>query len=174
MRMLALLLSAAALVAAEPVSVPADRIAALTFEDCRADNAYVTPVRDPAKLAPEAAERFAAWLTRFEAWTPGQDADPQRRACALFDCAAMHDIARNEFEGEIARTVFDRLRATIPRDELVQCCARLVEGIDGCAVTVAAPELLGFPGSFQAEAVRPRARLYAKKLLGRVLGVLSE
>jgi len=177
-RILAVLLAASALasalVSAELPVVPEERIAALTFDDCRVDTGYVAPVRDPAALDAERAARFAVWLERFATWEPGLDADPQRRVCALLDCAAMHDIARNEFEGEVARTVFDRLRADIPRDDLVRCCARLVEASDGCPVTVKAPELLGIPGSFEPIAVRQRAQLYAKKLLGRLLGALPE
>lgn len=178
MKPVALLLLASAALAADAGAGSGatvdPRLASMSFDDCRGDDGYAAPVRDPAALTGERAEAFARWSAALAAWPPGQDADPQRRTAALLDAAAMHDLGRNAFEGEAARAIFDRLRSSVPHDDLVRCCVRLIDGTDGCATTVQAPELTGIDGAFDASKVRERAQVYAKKLLGRLLGRLPE
>ena len=84
---------------------------------------------------------------------------------------AMADIGRSDFEGETAFVIFARLRESVPDDELARAAAWVaLKPDEGKAVTTA--PALNMENNLAEADVRERAALYAKKLLGRVLGKL--
>jgi hypothetical protein len=149
-------------------------LAALSFADCEEDDGYVAPVKESlAELAsdPQRAERFAVFFQTVGTWPGAKGEDTTARTFALLNVAALVDMSRGEFEAELARAVFDSLIKDVPRERLIEDAATItLQRYPGKALTVI-PELgLGMP--LEQKDVQTRTELYAKKLLGRLLGKL--
>ena len=161
--------------AAEPTGgAGSASVSAIRFDDLRRDNRYVAPLRPTLDhLIGERGERFAAWRSRWTAWTAGMSASaaPERIRAAV-QLAALADLGRHEFEGEIAHVVFVELRARERPDDLRQALTAMILHPGDGPVRRTAPEL-GIAAVVEEAQLRERSALYARKLLGRVLGVLT-
>jgi hypothetical protein len=81
------------------------------------------------------------------------------------------DLAQNEFESQIPYLIFERLKKDLPKEKLKKALAWVIlKPDDGKVVLKAAG--LGFEDEMLETDVRERAAIYAKKLLGRMLGKL--
>ena len=82
-------------------------------------------------------------------------------------------MSEDVHEGEIARVVFDQLRAEYGDKRLSQVLAWIILfPQEGTAVT-SAPEL-GFRRQFREDVIRERTVLYARKFLGRLRGKIRD
>lgn len=159
--------------AAEPYEAVSDaQVRSLTFEDCTVDDDHVGPLAAGLDHLQDAArKRFDEWAAKLEKWEPAKAEALGEKVRALLTLAALADLARTEFEGEIAYAVFERLKKDVPRDKLLKAAAWVALHPGEGKATLSAPELgLDTP---PAEAqIRERSVLYAKKLAGRLLGKL--
>jgi hypothetical protein len=113
---------------------------------------------------------FAA---RLRAWAPGNVPDPGQAARNLLCVAAIGDVSEDLHEGEIARLVFDELRASYPEPRLRRILAWVIlYPQEGTAIT-SAPEL-GLRHQIREDIVRQRNTIYAKKFLGRLMGAIRD
>jgi hypothetical protein len=87
----------------------------------------------------------------------------------LLSLCAIADLDQYQYEGEIPNVVFAQLRSQFPAPQLEQILTFIILHPPGQLPTAAAD--LGIPDEQQAGDVRDRTVQYAKKLLGRLLGV---
>lgn len=148
------------------------QIATITYENLPGDNELVTRLAPPL-VQPFASARLESIATRLAVWAPAQTQNSGENIRQLVALAALADLAQDPQEGEIARLVYDRLRAAHPADELRRSLAWIILcPDDGTVVTSASA--FGLRREIDENAVRNRAPLYAQKFLGRELGRIRE
>ncbi len=148
------------------------QIATITYENLPGDNELVTRLAPPL-VRPFASARLESIATRLAVWAPAQTENSGENIRQLVALAALADLAQDPQEGEIARLVYDRLRAAHPADELRRGLAWIILcPDDGTVVTSASA--FGLRREIDENAVRNRAPLYAQKFLARELGRLRE
>ena len=148
------------------------QIATITYENLPGDNELVTRLAPPL-VQPFASARLESIATRLAVWAPAQTQNSGENIRQLVALAALADLAQDPQEGEIARLVYDRLRAAHPADELRRGLAWIILcPDDGTVVTSASA--FGLRREIDENAVRNRAPLYAQKFLGRELGRIRE
>jgi len=152
-------------------SVTRAEIRAITYDDLPGDSEFVTRLSPP--LAGAAAERMAGFREELGAWAPGLDPDRGQAARSLLSVAAIADLSVDPREAEIARVVLDTLRARYGREELERVLGWIILSPAAGSVVTSAPEL-GLARHPPEAVVRQRVQLYAKKLLGRLEGALTE
>ena len=99
--------------------------------------------------------------------------DPAQAARNLLSVASNADVTANYREAEIARVVFDLLRERYKREQLVRMLAWIILNPDEGGVVAQAPEL-GLQRRPPEPIIRDRNSLYARKLLGRLLGKIPD
>ena len=141
------------------------------------DEGVVTPIAPPDE-DPEAdvAEQVETLRTRLADWPPGKVADPVQRARNLLYVAAVPDVIQAPIERFAPRTVYDRLQVDIPKPQLVQALFWIaLHPMEGDDSAVEQLPLLGMNyGPTDIDETRNRAAFYAVKLLGRLLGRITE
>ncbi|MFT3828329.1 MAG: ABC transporter permease [Opitutaceae bacterium] len=148
------------------------QIAAITYENLPGDDELVTRFARPL-ARPLVSARLLTISERLPAWTAANSDNPGEAIRCLVSLATIADLAQDPQEGEIARLVFDHLRATFPEPELRRGLAWVVLRPDDGTAPTNAPAL-GFRRELAEDAVRNRAPLYAQKFLGRLTGQLRE
>jgi len=155
-------------------------INSITYDDLQDDGSFVTPiVASVDDLSPDIQKWTADFRAKLNAWPPGNVPDPLERTRNLLNLAAVADLAQFQYEGEVARVVFDKLllpptSLNQPSDRLTQekiSAYIILHPLDG-GVLRAVPEF-GIPEKQEESGVRTRTTQYAKKLLGRLLGKLG-
>jgi ABC-2 type transport system permease protein len=152
-------------------AVTAAQIAAVTYDDLPGDNELATRLAPP--FGPADAARMAEFRARLEGWEPGKVEDAGQAARNLLSVAAVADITANLREAEIARVVFDVLRARYMRDDLERILTWTILNPDTGGVVTRMPEL-GLRRRPSEGIVRERVSLYAEKLLGRLVGKIPD
>ena len=104
--------------------------------------------------------------------TEGRTANSGEAIRHLVCVATLADLAQDPQEGEIARLVYDQLRADFSDEDLRRALAWIVLCPDDGTVLTSAPAL-GLRREIDENAIRNRASLYAEKFLGRVTGRLG-
>lgn len=186
---LLLALLAAALTAAAPATSPADKkpaepfdsitqqqIDAITYDDVAVDNGFVTPLaRDLSHLDgdDERKGRFEDFVDRLEDWQPGKDQSVAQRVRNWMAVCTFGDLGRSEFEAEVPYAVFEKLKQDTPRDQLIKALAWVILKPNEGKTVTKAPEL-GVDDELDEEQVRVRSAIYARKLLGRLMGKLPK
>ena len=141
------------------------------------DEGVVTPIapegEDPD---PDVAEQVEMLRTRLADWPPGKVADPVQRARNLLYVAAVPDVIQAPIERFAPRTVYDRLQVDIPKPQLVQALFWIaLHPMEGDDSAVDQLPLLGMNyGATDIDETRNRTAFYAVKLLGRLLGRITE
>jgi ABC-2 type transport system permease protein len=149
-----------------------EQIDSVTYDNLPGDAEFVSRLARPdhGSLSPAGLEEFAA---KLRPWGPGAVADPGQRARNLLSVAAIADVSQDAHEGEIARLIFDELRAEFGDERLSRILAWIIlypqEGTAICS----APEL-GLARQYKEEVIRQRIDLYSRKFLGRLRGKISE
>jgi ABC-2 type transport system permease protein len=151
-------------------SITDAQIAEITYDDLPGDGEFVTRLA-PAFSSAEAA-RMDGFAAALRAWAPGRADDPAQGVRNLLSVASIADLTANYREAEIARVVLDLLRERFPRDELERVLAWIILNPDEGAVVAHAPEL-GLNRRLQESFIRERNSLYARKLLGRLVGRIA-
>ena len=152
-------------------SVTRDEIDSITYEDLPGDNELATRLAPP--LGAKSAALMAPFRKELEHWKPGLSEDRGQAARNLLCVASIADVTANLREGEIARVVFDRLEASYPRDELEHILAWIALTPGAGSVVTTAPEL-GLDRYPPEGIIRERNQLYARKLLGRLIGKIQD
>ena len=148
------------------------QIATITYENLPDDDELVTRLAPPL-VQPFASSRLESIATRLAVWAPAQTGNLGEDIRHLVALAALADLAQDPQEGEIARLVYDRLRAAYPADELRRGLAWIIlRPDDGTVVTSASA--FGLRREIDENAIRNRAPLYAQKFLGRLTGEIRE
>lgn len=148
------------------------QIASITYDGLPGDNELYTrlaPPFDSSALNGRAAEI----AQRLKTWPPALVEDAGQRARNLLSVAAVADVNADLLEGEIARIVFNQLRASTPTEELKKILAWIILApSEGTVVTDA--QWFGVKRAVSEDVVRERNFYYAKKLLGRLQGKLAD
>lgn len=147
-------------------------IAAITYEDALDDNGFVGPFAHDFSRNEDFPERKTDWLAfvdKVNAWAPGKVADEADKVRNLVNACVLQDICQGQFEGELALHVYTRLKDQVPKERLVRILARIVLHPDQGDLIRTAPELDADVGVGEDQ-IRERMPIYAKKMLGRVLG----
>jgi ABC-2 type transport system permease protein len=153
-------------------SITADDIARITYDDLPGDYELVTRLAPPFPTAAE-AEKMRGFVQRLSAWGPARDADPVQSTRHLLGAAAIADITADPQEAQIARVIFMELEVRQNPEDLKRILAWIILHPDDGTVVSSAPEL-GFKRQPREEVIRQRVQLYAKKLLGRLVGKIPE
>jgi hypothetical protein len=162
--LIALLLGAVAIIAADPARVPLGG-------EVAEDGGWVGPVaRDLSSLEgdPGAREAFTALMAAWRSSAPATAADAVRLGITAM---ALADMGRCPCEAEFAFAVLGDLVARPDREPVLAAAAALALGEDPTPLPTALPAF-GLASEAGADAVRERAGLYAAKLVGRLLGRL--
>ncbi len=153
-------------------SVTEAQIASISYDDLEPDQSAVTPVSPNLdNLTDEAKKRMDTLATNLADWKGTLEDDPVQKVRNLLAVAGVPDVMQDPNEGEIPLIVFDRLKTTVPRDDLIKCLTYVALKPDEGTYPTGMAEL-GFDVTLPQEQVRERAVVYGKKLLGRLLGKL--
>ncbi len=148
------------------------QINAITYEDLPGDNELVTRLSPPFKSDADSA-KFAGFIAQLKTWPPAQGRDPGENVRHLVCVATVADMIADLREAEIARAVFDELKARYDRETLERALAWVILDPDDGTVVTNIREL-GLRRHPPERLVRQRLPLYAKKYLGRLLGKIPE
>jgi ABC-type polysaccharide/polyol phosphate export permease len=139
------------------------------------DDGTITPVAPSASDLPvvEDRARMAKFRQDLDAWPPAHVGDDAARVRAILSAAAIADFTQDPLEGPIARAAFDRLRGDFDQDELKRLLTYIIDHPSDGTVLTSAPAV-GLAGPVAEDTVRERVTIYARKLLGRLLGKLPD
>jgi ABC-2 type transporter len=126
----------------------------------------------PPLSGPESSE-MQAFAAELRAWPPGQVTDSGQRVRNLLAVAGIADVSQDIREGDVARLVFDDLRADYGDERLGRVLAWIILYPQVGTVPNSAPEL-GLGRQFREDIVRQRIDLYARKFLGRLRGKIRD
>jgi hypothetical protein len=170
---LLLLTSCAMRGAEEYESVTEAQIKTITFEDCEIDNDRVGPVSaDVTHLKNEQLQRFEKLVGKLNVSKLNTEKHVGQRVRNLIGTASFVDASRSEFEGEMAYQVFEMLKRDVPKESLIKACAWIALKPEAGSAIRTLPDL-GYDFEMDEQMLRDRSTLYARKLLGRLLGKLT-
>jgi ABC-type multidrug transport system permease subunit len=152
-------------------AITEEEIASVTYSNLPGDNEFVSRLAPPFRN--RGLDGVAAFAAKLREWPPGRDADVGQRVRNLLCVAGIADVSEDLHEGEVARLIFDRLRAELGDQRLCRVLAWIIlYPQEGTAVTTA-PEL-GLDRRFREDIIRERTVLYATKYLGRLRGQIRD
>lgn len=168
--LVSVLMAAHGLWAAE---IPPETIAGITYDGMPDDRGIESPFAKVLLTSaddPELAAATAEFRTKLAAWKPAQAPDEFQRLGNLLSLLALADLGRLTCESEAPLVVLGQLRGSIPEPRLIQLLAH-------CVLTPGEMEpMLDIPEfdvrEVDRELVRQRMSIYARKMLGRMLGKL--
>jgi ABC-type polysaccharide/polyol phosphate export permease len=153
-------------------AVTEDQIEGISYDQLPGDSEFVSRLAPPFApgRCPDDLAKFAYELGR---WPSGHTGDAGQDVRNLLCVAGIADVSEDVHEGEIARLVFDDLRAQFGDERLGRILAWIILNPEkGTAVTTA-PEL-GLGRQFREEVIRERTVLYGRKFLGRLRGKIRD
>jgi len=153
-------------------AVTEEQIDGITYENLPGDAEFVSRLARPFKDGGD-AEGVGGMNSRLRTWGPGHTGDPGQDARALLSVAAVADVGEDPHEGEIARLVFEDMRAQLGDERLSRVLAWIILTPQAGKVATSAPEL-GLRGQFREDIIRERIDLYARKFLGRLRGKIPD
>jgi hypothetical protein len=149
-------------------------IDAITYEDAEEDTGFITPLApDLDNLDNDSKKRLDDWTAKLQDWAGAKEENVPQRVRNYLSVCSLADMVHSEFEGETAYVVFDTLKSEIDKDELIKACAWIVLKPEEGRCITRIPEL-GWDDDVDEDGIRERSSLYAKKLLGRLLGKLPK
>ncbi len=153
-------------------SVKDSEINAITYEECELDNGFEIPFAASVEnLAEDQKKRLDEFMEKAEKWEPGQTDKIGQKVRAYIALCSLVDAGHGEFEAEAPLKIFEKLKTDVPKDKLMKACAWVVLHPKDGDVIKTAPDL-GFDQEIDEEEIRGRSVIYAKKMLGRLLGKL--
>ena len=151
-----------------------EQIDAITYEECDDDMGVTLPFFPDFERVGDNDDRkksFAEWKEKLEKWEPKQEEKCVQKVRNYISLMALVDVLQMEWEGETPKILFDRMQKEITKDELIKVCAYIVLKPEEGTVIEKAPDLDIEDGAAE-DRVRERLGVYAKKVLGRLLGKL--
>ena len=152
-------------------AITAAQMDRITYEDLPGDNELATRLAPPFKAAD--TERMGEFAAKLRDWPPAGAENPGQSVRNLLSVAAIADVSADLREAEIARVVFNELQARHGRDPLRRILTWIILSPNEGTVINNAPEL-GLKRHPPESIIRERTVLYAKKLLGRLLGKIPD
>ncbi len=152
--------------------IPREAIDQIRFDGLPEDDGIYTPLAPPLGNMP-LSHRMRELLPRLANWEPGLRGDKGQRVRNLISVAAIADITQDNAERIIARIIYDHLREHFAEEDLIQALAWVALDREAGSVITAAPEL-GLRGEVHPSILRERSDWYARKYLGRILGVIED
>ena len=149
------------------------QLAAISYADLPADTDIVTRVSRSFELEPAGASRVQEFSAALRHWAPAQVPDKAQAVRNLLSVASIADLAQDRREGEISRVVFNQLLADIPREQLRRILGWVILNPQGGSVVTDLHDL-GIRRRPSESAIRLRNEIFARKLLGRMLGRLPD
>jgi len=149
-----------------------DEIARITYADLPDDNKLVTRLARPFGGAPPPG-RASDFAARLKRWPPGRLDNAGQSVRNLVGAASIADLCQDPQEAEMARIVYEQLRAGFAPADLRRALAWVILCPDEGTVVRYAPEL-GLPRHPPERAIRQRSILYAQKYLGRLVGRIAD
>jgi len=150
-------------------------IDSITYDDIEDDAGFITPLAaDLDNLDDDSRKRLDDWVAKLSDWKGAQDENVGQRVRNLLDVCCLADMIHSEFEGETAYMIFDKLKSEVDKDELIKACAWFVLKPDEGKCVTKIPELAWDDEVVGEDEIRERAAMYAKKLLGRLVGKLPK
>jgi hypothetical protein len=147
-------------------------IASITFEDAQEDNGFVTPLaQDLSNLDDDSKKELNNLADKMDNWVPGQEKDLAQQIRNWMCLCTFADLGRGLFEAEVPYVVFEKLKRDTPKEKLTKALAYIILKPDEGKLELKAPDL-GFEDDAPEADVRERHVIYAKKLLGRLVGKL--
>ena len=149
-------------------------IDAITYDDVEDDAGFITPLAaDLDNLDDDSKKRLDDWTSKLNDWAGAKEENVPQRVRNLMSVASLADMIHSEFEGETAYVIFDKLKSEVDKDQLIKACAWMVlKPNEGRCITKI-PEL-GWDEDVEEDGIRERSSMYAKKLLGRLVGKLPK
>ena len=157
----------------EPWQTITDKdIASITFEDAQEDQGFVTPLaQDLSNLDDDSKKELNNLADKMDNWVPGQEKDLVQQIRNWMCLCTFADLGRGLFEAEVPYVVFEKLKRDMPKEKLTKALAYIILKPDEGKLVLKAPHL-GFEDDAPEADVRERHVIYAKKLLGRLVGKL--
>jgi hypothetical protein len=150
----------------------------IVFQRLPPDTGVVSPIAAADEpLDPDVESEIETVRSRLPSWRPGQVADPVQKVRNVLYVAAVPDVFQMPVERHLARVVFERLQADVPREDLQKILYWIAThpmGGDDSAVDDLRSAGLQASGPSDIEQARERVMLYALKLLGRLLGKIPD
>jgi hypothetical protein len=146
----------------------------IKFDDVEDDTGFITPLAaDLDNLDNDSKKRLDDWTAKLNDWAGAKEENVPQRVRNLMSVCSLADMIHSEFEGETAYVIFDKLKSEVDKDQLIKACAWMVlKPNEGRCVT-RIPEL-GWDEEVEEDGIRERSSMYAKKLLGRLVGKLPK
>jgi hypothetical protein len=149
------------------------QIDSIDYSGLPPDDSAVTPLLPTLdRVDPQQRPRLDQLAERLKTWPPGRASNATQAIRNLLSVAVFADLNEDPLEGAIARVVVDYLFANFDEAQLTHGLAWIILHPDDGTVPQHMPEL-GLPGDIDGSIVRERSTLYAKKVLGRIRGRLS-
>ncbi len=153
-------------------TIDASHLASIDFEQLPEDFGFYTPLAPPLKNT-RLTHRMQELKPRLQDWNPGKVNDPAQAVLNHLCVAAIADIYQDPSEAVIARMVFDQLQSNFEPEQLEKSLAWVIFNPDKGHLLTSVPEL-GFSQAVDPGIARERCDWYARKFLGRLLGVIPE
>jgi hypothetical protein len=147
-------------------------IDSITYDNLPGDSEFVSRLARPF-AGTGGLGGMAGFAERLSEWPPGHAGDAGQDTRDLLCVAGIADVSEDPHEGEIARLVFDELRANLGDERLSRVLAWIILNPQEGRAIMSAPEL-GLDRRFREDIIRERAVLYARKFLGRLRGKIRD
>jgi ABC-2 type transport system permease protein len=153
-------------------AITEEQIDSISYDNLPGDSEFVSRLSRPFREGDDRGG-ISGFAAKLKAWPPGHAGDAGQDTRNLLCVAGIADVSEDVHEGEIARLVFDDLRADLGDERLARVLAWVIlYPREGTAVT-SAPEL-GLSRAFREDIIRERTVLYARKFLGRLRGKIRD
>ena len=149
----------------------------LVFDRLPSDQGIVTPIApDSEDMDPDTADHLQFIRDMLPSWQPGKVEDPVQRVRNILYVAAVPDVLQMPIERFAPHAVYERLQEDIPKDQLTKILYWIaLHPNDGDDAAVDQLWALRYPnGGVDLQQTRERTALYAVKLLGRILGKITD
>jgi len=149
-----------------------EEIEKLTYEDAEEDMGFVCPwAQSLDHLDDDQKKRLADWVTKLGDWEPGKVEDIGQRVKNFCCLMGLMDIVHGEWEGEGPIKIYEKLIQEVPMDKLKKAAAWAYMKPEAGEVLSTVKDL-DIEADVDADFVRDRSALYAKKILGRLMNKL--
>jgi len=147
-------------------------IASITYEDAEVDSGFVTPLaQDLSNLDDDSKKELDQFAEKLDQWVPGQEKELVQQIRNWMCLCTFADLGRGLFEAEVPYVIFEKLKREMPKEKLTKALAYIILKPDAGKLVLKAADL-GFEEDAPEADVRERHVIYAKKLLGRLVGKL--
>jgi len=150
------------------------QIDAITYDECDDDDGVTFPFFADFERVGDSEDRkksFAEWKEKLEKWDCNNEEKLEQKVRNFISVMALVDVLQMEYEGVTPKILFDRMKKEIPKAELIKAVAYVALKPDEGTVIDKCKDLDIDDGAAE-DRVRERLGVYAKKVLGRLLGKL--